>query len=118
MHGFTTSTDGGFIEAPPDAPLILRIDDVTVLLESAVAAHVRSILLYPKNLTANFFDLSSGEAGAILQKMQTYRLRVAVVLAPGSVPISSRFGEITGEVSGFFRIFETANKAREWLRDG
>lgn len=80
------------------------------------ARHIRAVLLYPENLTPRFFDLSSGEAGAILQKLRSYRLRIAVVCPPESARVSSRFGEITGELAGFFRIFEAADDAREWLR--
>ena len=46
-------------------------------------------LLYASDLT-NFFDLSSGEAGAILQKLRTYGVLLAV--------LSRRFG-------GFERLF-------------
>jgi hypothetical protein len=34
-----------------------------------------SALLYSPNLTERFFGLSSGEAGAILEKLRNYRLR-------------------------------------------
>ena len=47
-----------------------------------------------ENLTPAFFDLSSGEAGAILQKLRNYGIRLAVVCPPGRVLMSSRFGEM------------------------
>jgi len=61
--------------------------------------------------------LSSGEAGAILQKLRDYRIRLAVVCAPGSVRFSSRFGEMVAEESrgNYFRVFESREAAREWL---
>ncbi len=38
-----------------------------------------SIILYEKNITADFFDLKTGIAGEILQKFSTYRVRLAIV---------------------------------------
>ena len=55
-----------FIEGHPGEPLIESADDVITLIEAAYT--VNRFLLYPENLPANFFDLSSREAGAVLQK--------------------------------------------------
>ncbi len=41
-------------------------------------------LLYAANLTRGFFDLSSEEAGAILQQLRNYGIRLAVVCVPGT----------------------------------
>lgn len=52
-----------------------------------------SALLYAPNLTAKF-DLSSREAGAILQKLRDYRIRLAVVcpvVSTSDAPDSPRF---------------------------
>jgi hypothetical protein len=94
------------------------IEDATLLVEACLSNRARTALLFAPNLTANFFDLSSGEAGAILQKLRQYRIRLAVVCPPGSVRFSSRFGEMVAEESriGYFRILESVEAAREWLR--
>jgi hypothetical protein len=78
---------------------------------------VYSVLLYSHNLPDAFFDLSSGQAGAILQKLRNYRVRLAVVCPPGSVQFSSRFGEVVAEErrGQYFNVFETRDEAREWL---
>ena len=107
-----------FLEVPPDSRLIIKPTDATPVLEACIAAEVRRALLYPKNLTPNFFDLSSGEAGEIVQKLRSWNLQIAVVCEPGSVRFSTRFNEITGEVRDFFRIFESAEDARKWLSEG
>ncbi len=44
---------------------------------------INRVLLYSENLTEQFFDLSPGEAGAILQTFRNYGVRVAVVCSPG-----------------------------------
>ena len=62
-----------------------------IRIEACWAAKTRAALLYAENLTPNFFDLSSGEAGEILDKVRQYRIRLAIVCLPGTVGFSSRF---------------------------
>ena len=92
-------------------------EDATLLIEGCISHRAKAALLYAPNLTEKFFDLSSGEAGAILQKLRNYRIRLAIVCAPGSVWFSSRFGEMVAEESrvGYFQVCESAPAAREWL---
>jgi hypothetical protein len=87
------------------------------VVEACFSGGVSSALLYAPNLTEGFFDLSSGEAGAVLQKLRNYRIRLAVVCVPGSVRFSRRFHELVAEESGgeHFRVFESAQMARQWL---
>ena len=89
-----------------------RPQDATLVIEACFSANARAALLYPENLTARFFDLSSGEAGDILDKLRRYRVRLAIVCAPGSVDFSSRFREI---LSNDLQVFETRDAARAWL---
>jgi hypothetical protein len=105
------------LEGPPDLPLMRSTEDAVQLVEACFSNRVSAALLYAPNLTEKFFDLSSGEAGAILQKLRNYRIRLAVVCPPGSVRFSSRFGEMAAEESrtGYFQVFESAVAAREWL---
>lgn len=68
-------------------------------------------------MTARFLDLSSGEAGIVLQKFRTYGVRVALVCPHGSVRFSSRFPELMAEENRLpcFRSFGSVEAAREWL---
>jgi hypothetical protein len=100
------------VEGRQGQALMQRPQDATLVLEGCFSAGVRQALLYPENLTAGFFDLSSGEAGDILDKLRRYQVRLAVVCAPGSVEFSSRFREI---LSDDLRIFETREAALAWL---
>jgi hypothetical protein len=110
--------EGGIrlVEGPPDEPFMSGVDDVRVI-EACISAGTDSVLLYPANLTSGFFDLSSGEAGAILQKLRSYRVRLAIVCMPGSVRLSNRFGEVIAEErrGRYFGVFETRPAALEWL---
>jgi hypothetical protein len=64
--------------------------------------------------------VSSGDAGVILQKLRTYKIRLAVVCEPGRVRLSTRFGELLEQERRLphFDVFETRAAAREWLMTG
>ena len=76
--------------------------------------------LYAENLPHKFFDLSSGDAGVILQKLRTYHVRLAVVAPKERVVPTSRFSEMAAEErrSGQFALFETREAAAAWLATG
>jgi hypothetical protein len=100
------------VEGTPGEALMRRPQDTTLVLEACFSGGVRAALLYPEHLTARFFDLSSGEAGEILDKLRFFGVRLAIVCGPGSVTFSSRFREI---LSDDLRVFETRDAARAWL---
>jgi uncharacterized protein DUF4180 len=106
-----------FLEGPPGEPLLGAAHDIDRVLEVCFAQHAGAVLLHAANLPPAFFDLSSGEAGLILQKLRNYRIRLAVVCEPGAVAFSSSFRALMAESSrgGWFRVFETRPAAAEWL---
>ena len=105
------------VEGRPDEAFMSTVQDVDRLIEACFSDRAYTALLYAANLTSAFFDLSSGEAGAILQKLRNYRIRLAVVCPPGSVKFSSRFGEMLADErrGTHFGVFETRQAASEWL---
>jgi len=103
------------VEGTPEQSVMRRPQDAAVLLEACFAARARAALLYPANLTPRFFDLSSGEAGEILEKLRQFRVRLAIVCAPGAVTVSSRFPEI---LCDDLQLFDTRDAARHWLAAG
>jgi hypothetical protein len=109
------TTEGGTVEGQPNSPFMTGPGDVDLVIEACFASGATSAILYAENLPAGFFDLSSGQAGAILQKLRQYRIRLAVV--GGSERFSSRFGEMVAEESkGIdFGVFETRDAAKVWL---
>lgn len=78
------------------------------------------LLLYAPNLTDRFFDLGSGEAGTILQTFFQYRIRLAIVSAPGAVEVSRRFREVMVEEArrGRVGLFDSVDAARAWIELG
>jgi hypothetical protein len=115
----TLVEEGGLsvVEGQPDAPFMSSVDDANRVIEACLSYGVQAALLYAANLPNGFFDLSSGQAGNILQKLRNYRVRLAVVCPLGSVRFSSRFEEMMVEErrSGYFGVFETREGAWEWL---
>jgi hypothetical protein len=105
------------VEGPPDAPFMSSVDDINRVIETCFSYGVDAALLYADNLPDRFFDLSSGQAGTILQKLRNYRIRLAIVCPPGRVQLSSRFDEMVLEESRgrHFGLFETRQAAWEWL---
>jgi len=106
-----------FVEGKAGQPLMRSVKDAGLVLEACFSAGTDSAVLYPENLTEAFFDLSSGEAGEILQKFRNYRVRVVVVCAPGSVHFSTRFAEMASEETRgrHFGVVESRLAAQEWL---
>lgn len=94
-----------------------RVDDANRVLEACFSNRSDCALLYARNLTHGFFNLSTREAGAILQRFRNYGVRLAVVCPAGSVRFSSRFGEMVAEerLRRHSGLFESRQAAREWL---
>ena len=106
------------VEGRPDEALMSMVQDVDRLIEACFSDGAHAALLYAANMTPAFFDLSSGDAGAILQKLRNYHIRLAVVCPPDSVQFSSRFGEMLADErrGTYFGVFETRHEASQWLR--
>jgi hypothetical protein len=122
MRGLTLVDAHGqrIVEGAPDEPLMLRAQDATLLLEACFSHRTSVALLYARNLTDRFFDVSSGDAGELLQKLRNYGLRLAVVCPPGSARFSSRFGELLADERrhDYFNVFTSRDEARAWLASG
>jgi hypothetical protein len=108
------------LEREPGTRYLADADDVSRLLEDCFSAGARTALLHADNLPRKFFDLSSGQAGIILQKLRSYRVRLAVVAPKERVLTSHRFNEMAAEErrSGQFAMFETRDAAAAWLVTG
>ena len=105
-----------FLEGAPSEPLLASAGEVNQLIEACFAEGVHAVLLHAANLPPAFFDLSTGQAGEILQKLRNYRIRLALV-APPDTALSTRFGELLADERGGaeFGMFEGRAEAVEWL---
>lgn len=104
------------IEKQPGEPWIVSRRDVSLAIETCFNSRAQALLVYPVNLPEKFFDLSSGEAGEILQKLRQYRIRLAIV-CPHAMPLTDRFRELMIEENKrtHFRLFESRDEAHAWL---
>jgi hypothetical protein len=117
-HLRNTTVDGStFLEGQPGQPYLRRADDVTLLIEECFSSRTRRALLYAGNLPREFFDVSSQQAGTILQKLRSYRVRLAVVAPRDSIPMSSRFHELMAaeQRDDAFGVFDDREAAIAWL---
>ena len=108
------------MEREPGARYLSDAADVGRLIEDCFSSGARAALLHSENLPVKFFDLSSGQAGLILQKLRNYHVRLAVVAPADKVRTSDRFVEMVAEErrSGQFAMFETREAAAAWLVTG
>lgn len=107
-----------FVEGPEGSVLVSSPNEIDTVLEACFNARTRLALLYAENLPAAFFDLSSQQAGSILQKLRNYGVRLAVIRGSQTAPMSRRFGELLAEErrGRAFAIFDARAAAVEWLR--
>jgi hypothetical protein len=112
-----TTDEGAYLEGSPGVRLLHTADSASDLISACFEHGVHQVLLHAENLTERFFDLSSGEAGAILQKLRNYHIKLAVLLPGGGSPQSTMFREMVAEElrGNDFRLFESKASAQEWL---
>jgi hypothetical protein len=106
-----------YIAGIPGKKLIQTEADVTRILELCYENDTNRVLLFAENFSDHFFDLSSGEAGMILQKFSVYFVKVAAVLSLDKLPHSHKFEEMATEANSGnqFRIFNDLQQAEQWL---
>ena len=107
-----------FLEGVPGEAWLVRASDAARVIEACLSYGATAVLLYAANLPMGFFDISTGEAGELLQKLRTYHIRLAVVCPPGEFAFSSRFNEmLNDEARGtHFGWFAQRADALAWLR--
>jgi len=106
-----------YLAGIPGKKLIQTEDDIRQILELCYENNTNRVLLYTENFSDQFFDLSSGEAGMILQKFSNYSVKVAAVLKLDEVPHSHKFEELVVELNwgNQFHFFDDLEQAESWL---
>jgi len=110
------TTTGSYVRAEPGSGILNNERDVLDLLAACGEIDASRIMLEEATFHPNFFDLSSGLAGAVLLKLSMYRVKTAV-LANLSAIKSQRFQELIRESNkrGPIRFFDTRTTAEAWL---
>lgn len=103
-------------KAQPGQLVLGSPSGINEVLEFCLSHRVLRLLLHSENLPGEFFELRTGLAGAVLQKCRTYRLRIALILAP-DLELSGRFHQLIEEenLGPHFRFFNDAEKALAWV---
>jgi PadR family transcriptional regulator AphA len=112
--------NGIALEGAPGIPLMRAAEEYTDVIGACFEQGARAVLLYAANLPDRFFDLSSGDAGTILQKFRQYRIRLAVIAAPDGPPQSRRFQELLADErqGNDFAVLPDRAAAVAWLGRG
>ncbi len=105
------------MEAIPDGASILAGNNVLDAIAACGENRTNRLLVHVASLPARFFDLKSGEAGEILQKLRNYRVRLALVGGLNAAAASTRFSEMMIEENRqpHFHIFAEREQAIAWL---
>ncbi|MBN1755196.1 DUF4180 domain-containing protein [bacterium] len=105
-----------YLRGPIGKRLLSSPLQIMELLNECANHNTNLILLRAENLTPGFFDLSSREAGEILQKFSNYRIKAALVISSDQEK-SRMFNEMSLETNrgNIFRIFEKVEQAEQWL---
>ena len=98
------------VEGDPKSRIIERSQDIARVLEVCLSNRSRDVVLYPANLPDTFFDLSSGAAGELLQKAQSFGLRIAIVTDPAR--FSTHFEKVLNRTMA---VFPSRDEAVNWL---
>ena len=114
---YVTDHSTPFIEGLVDQPLLNTRHDLTQVIEMCFSTGAQVVLLYAANLTPTFFDLSSGDAGEMLQRLRNYGIRLVVVAPAGQVVMSRLFGELLFDErrGAYFDVVESREAACEWI---
>jgi hypothetical protein len=94
----------------------LGAGDALDLIVACLENHSSRLLLEAHRLPEAFFDLRTGFAGELVQKLQNYQLRTGAVF-PSEEGYGERFREFLSEArrGGSFRVFATRAEAEAWL---
>ncbi len=105
-----------YIYFTSDGSLNLREQDAIDIISLCAEYDTNTVVLDGESLSDDFARLSTGLAGAVLQKFENYNIKAAVVLKGGQ-NFSARFQEMLSEHStgNAFRIFTYLDDAVEWL---
>ena len=105
-----------FVEADPEHVLIRCEQDALDLVGICGGLATHKLLLHAGNLTDEFFDLKTGLAGLVLQKLANYSVQTAAVV-PHEHLQQGRFSELANESNRnrHFGVFATRDEAITWL---
>jgi hypothetical protein len=103
-----------YIRYNPATLVVEKEEDAMELIGNSYS--IGKILIFQSNLPPDFFDLSTGLAGEILQKLTNYQIRTAFVIDKEN-EFSDYFNQLLSEANTKleYRFFYDEELARKWL---
>lgn len=80
-YKLTTIRNQSFIECLPDGELIQNEPAILELIAGCGEYGTDLLMIHAENLPADFYDLKTGLAGTILQKLTNYWIRSAIIVS-------------------------------------
>ncbi|MCP4428950.1 MAG: DUF4180 domain-containing protein [Chloroflexi bacterium] len=110
------TTDGSFVRCAAESSPLASERDALDLMAYCTDPSGSRLLLEARFLHPDFFDLSTGLAGAILSKLTQYRVKTAVVADLATIK-SERFQELAWEFNKGNQVnfFNRVGDAERWL---
>ena len=107
------NTNRKFLIASDCGISISSLDDVADAVGNSLG---RGLILAEGDLGAAFFDLRSGLAGELIQKLVNYRLRAAIIVAAPAT-YGDRFAELAHEHATHptVRFVRSLDEATKWM---
>jgi PadR family transcriptional regulator AphA len=115
-YHLTTIRDQSFLECFPDGQVLRSDADILDLIVACGEQMCDRLLVHAGLLPTDFYDLKTGLAGNLLQKLVNYRLRCAFILDEEKVG-NGRFYEMMIEANRGrqFHFCFNVDDALEWL---
>lgn len=112
-----TKASGRYLAGVRGKRLIEKDSDVSDLIGVCYEKDAFVVLLYKENLPDGFTKLQTGQAGMVINKFITNKIKLAVVVDEADLD-KGKFAEMVTEVNRYnslFHVFADASLAEEWL---
>ena len=111
-----TIEDKKYVECISSEIKLITEQDTMDLIAVCWENDASLLMINEEVLSEDFFNLSTGVAGALLQKLVNYQIKTAAIIS-SELANKGRFREMALESNkgSHFRIFNTREEAESWL---
>ncbi|HYF84701.1 MAG TPA: DUF4180 domain-containing protein [Clostridia bacterium] len=111
-----TIEDKKYVECVSSEMKLATEQDILDLVAACLENNSSLLMINGEVLSEDFFNLSTGLAGAMLQKLVNYQIKTAAIIS-AELTNRGRFREMALESNkgNHFRIFNTREEAENWL---
>ncbi len=111
-----TIGDKRYVECVSSEIKLMTEQDTLELIAACMEHDTSLLMLNGEVFSEDFFKLSTGVAGAILQKLVNYQIKTAAIISD-ELANRGRFREMALETNkgSHFRIFNSRREAESWL---